>query len=39
MIHRMDPAADPDREPMPSKLVPMLARAGALPARRRRLGV
>ncbi len=32
MIHRMDPAADPDREPMPDRIVPMLARAGALPA-------
>ena len=32
MIHRMDPPEDPDREPMPRHLVPMLARAGALPA-------
>ena len=32
LIHRMDPATDPDREPLPSKLVPMLARAGSLPA-------
>jgi bifunctional non-homologous end joining protein LigD len=32
LIHRMDPASDPDREPLPSKLVPMLARAGSLPA-------
>jgi bifunctional non-homologous end joining protein LigD len=32
MIHRMDPPADPDREPMPTRLVPMLARAGSLPA-------
>ncbi len=31
MIHRMDPPADADAEPMPDKLVPMLARAGALP--------
>ncbi|HEX8054063.1 MAG TPA: DNA ligase D [Thermoleophilaceae bacterium] len=31
MIHRMDPPADPDREPMPERLVPMLATAGALP--------
>jgi bifunctional non-homologous end joining protein LigD len=31
MIHRMDPPADPDREPMPERLVPMLASAGALP--------
>jgi bifunctional non-homologous end joining protein LigD len=26
MIHRMDPPADPDREPMPERLVPMMAR-------------
>jgi bifunctional non-homologous end joining protein LigD len=32
LIHRMDPPADPDREPMPKRLVPMLARAGSLPA-------
>ncbi len=32
LIHRMDPPADPDREPMPKKLAPMLARAGSLPA-------
>src|SRR5205085_2778728 len=25
MIHRMDPPQDPDREPMPQKLTPMLA--------------
>jgi bifunctional non-homologous end joining protein LigD len=31
MIHRMDPPSDPDREPMPERLVPMLARAGNLP--------
>jgi bifunctional non-homologous end joining protein LigD len=31
MIHRMDPPADPSREPMPDHLKPMLARAGALP--------
>ena len=28
MIHRMDPPVDPDRQPMPEHLVPMLARAG-----------
>jgi bifunctional non-homologous end joining protein LigD len=28
MIHRMDPPEDPDREPMPEKLAPMLARTG-----------
>ncbi len=32
MIHRMDPPADPQREPMPQRLAPMLARAGSLPA-------
>jgi bifunctional non-homologous end joining protein LigD len=31
MIHRMDPPQDPEREPMPETLVPMLARAGDLP--------
>ena len=31
MIHRMDPPADPQREPMPERLAPMLARAGSLP--------
>jgi bifunctional non-homologous end joining protein LigD len=32
MIHRMDPPADPEREPMPERIEPMLARAGPLPA-------
>jgi bifunctional non-homologous end joining protein LigD len=31
MIHRMDPPADPEREPMPEHLTPMLAGAGDLP--------
>ncbi len=31
MIHRMDPPADPAREPMPDKIVPMMARLGPLP--------
>jgi len=31
MIHRMDAPVDAAAEPMPDKLVPMLARAGALP--------
>jgi bifunctional non-homologous end joining protein LigD len=31
MIHRMDPPADPEREPMPEHVVPMLATAGELP--------
>ncbi len=33
MIHRMDAAEDPGREPMPQRIAPMLARAGALPDR------
>ena len=32
MIHRMDPPEDAEREPMPGRVVPMLARAGELPA-------
>jgi bifunctional non-homologous end joining protein LigD len=31
MIHRMDPPEDPDREPLPEKIEPMLARTGKLP--------
>jgi len=31
MIHRMDPPADPDAEPMPELVRPMLATAGELP--------
>src|SRR5579864_3533032 len=31
MIHRMDPPDDPGREPMPERIVPMLAVQGALP--------
>jgi bifunctional non-homologous end joining protein LigD len=31
MIHRMDPPADPELEPMPARVAPMLARAGTLP--------
>jgi bifunctional non-homologous end joining protein LigD len=31
MIHRMDPPADAGREPMPERLLPMLAGAGPLP--------
>jgi bifunctional non-homologous end joining protein LigD len=31
MIHRMDPPEDPDREPMPERVEPMLARSGPLP--------
>jgi len=31
MIHRMDPPEDPDREPLPAKVEPMLARTGPLP--------
>ncbi len=33
MIHRMDPPADARREPMPSRILPMLAGPGTLPAR------
>jgi bifunctional non-homologous end joining protein LigD len=32
MIHRMDPPEDPDREPVPDHIAPMLARTGELPA-------
>jgi bifunctional non-homologous end joining protein LigD len=31
MIHRMDPPEDPEREPMPERVAPMLARTGTLP--------
>jgi bifunctional non-homologous end joining protein LigD len=31
MIHRMDPPEDPDREPIPERVEPMLARTGPLP--------
>src|ERR671910_1024585 len=31
MIHRMDPPQDADREPMPQRIEPMLARTGPLP--------
>jgi bifunctional non-homologous end joining protein LigD len=31
MIHRMDPPLDPGYEPMPERLVPMLAKSGGLP--------
>ena len=31
MIHRMDPPADPEREPMPDGSLPMLAGAGEIP--------
>ncbi len=31
MIHRMDPPQDPEREPMPEHVPPMLAGAGRLP--------
>jgi bifunctional non-homologous end joining protein LigD len=34
MIHRMDPAVDPDRDPFPEEVVPMLARLGDLPSER-----
>jgi bifunctional non-homologous end joining protein LigD len=38
MIHRMDPPADPAREPFPARIVPMLARPGDLPADEERYG-
>src|SRR5436305_4477080 len=31
MIHRMDPPEDPEREPMPERIVPMMARLGSVP--------
>jgi bifunctional non-homologous end joining protein LigD len=31
LVHRMDPPEDPDAEPMPERLAPMLARTGPLP--------
>src|SRR5215207_4870947 len=31
MIHRMDPPEDPDREPMPQRVEPMLTSTGSLP--------
>src|SRR5919108_730764 len=31
MIHRMAPPEDPEREPMPDRIEPMLARTGPLP--------
>jgi bifunctional non-homologous end joining protein LigD len=31
LIHRMDPAADPAREPMPEHVVPMMAKLAAAP--------
>src|SRR5215208_4797933 len=31
MIHRMDPPEDPEREPLPERVAPMLARTGPLP--------
>ena len=32
MIHRMDPAVDPDAEPMPDFIPPMLAKLSTMPA-------
>ena len=34
MIHWMGEPADPDREPIPDKIVPMLATTGAMPPKR-----
>src|SRR5205085_8867601 len=38
MIHRMDPPADPDEDPMPEHVVPMMARLADLPKRDREYG-
>src|ERR1041384_2651770 len=38
MIHRMDPPQDADREPMPERMEPMLARTGGLRSEERRVG-
>lgn len=38
MIHRVDPPADPDWEPLPEKLRPMTATSGGLPADEERFG-
>ena len=38
MIHRMDPPADPGREPMPEHVEPMLSRAAPLPPDESRWG-
>jgi bifunctional non-homologous end joining protein LigD len=38
MIHRMDPPADPHREPMPERVLPMLAKLGSLPSDEQRYG-
>ncbi|MEX2081518.1 MAG: DNA polymerase ligase N-terminal domain-containing protein, partial [Dehalococcoidia bacterium] len=32
MIHRMDPPEDPNRDPMPSRIQPMLAKLAKMPA-------
>src|SRR4051794_30143681 len=37
-IHRMDPAEDPAREPLPERIVPMFARLGELPREEERYG-
>ncbi len=33
MIHRMDPPEDPGREPMPDRILPMMARSSSTPPR------
>jgi bifunctional non-homologous end joining protein LigD len=38
MIHRMDPPERADRDPMPERVVPMLARLGPLPRDEERYG-
>jgi bifunctional non-homologous end joining protein LigD len=37
-IHRMDPAEDPARQPLPERIVPMFARLGGLPREQERYG-
>ena len=39
MIHRMDPPQDPDREPFPDRIQPMIAKTGPLPRDDDALGV
>jgi bifunctional non-homologous end joining protein LigD len=38
MVHRMDPPDDPSREPMPERVLPMLAKPGKLPRDDHRYG-
>src|SRR5215211_3356648 len=38
LIHRMDPPEEPDYEPMPDRMPPMLAHSGRLPRQEERWG-